>query len=55
MLGMRGPTLSTYATVSSNTDSFADPVLYLSYVLVFSTIEVPLLRFVKDGVVPRGH
>ena len=47
--------MSTYATVSSDTDSFADPVLYLSYVLIFSTIAVLLLRFVKDGVVPRGH
>ena len=55
MLGMRGPTLSTYATVSSDTDSFADPVLDLSYVLVLSTIVMLLLRFVKDGVVSGGH
>lgn len=55
MLGMRGPTLSTYATVSGDTNSLADPVLDLSYVLVLSTIVVLLLRFVKDGVVPRGH
>jgi hypothetical protein len=48
-------TLSTYTTVSSDTDSFADPVLGLSYVLVLSTVVVLLLRFIKDGVVPGSH
>ena len=47
--------MSTYATVSSDTDSFADPVFGLSYVLVLITVVVLLLRFVKDGVVPGGH
>lgn len=48
-------TLSTYATVSSDADSFADPVFGHCYVLVLSTVEVLLLQFVKDGVMPGGH
>jgi hypothetical protein len=48
-------TLSTYATVSSDTDSFADPILSFSYVLILSTVVVLFLCFVKDGVVSGGH
>jgi hypothetical protein len=48
-------TLSTNAAVSSNTNSFADPVLGLSYLLVSNGVSVLLLRFVEDRVVLRGY
>jgi hypothetical protein len=35
---MLGPTLSTDAAISSDTDAFADPVLRLSYMLVLGAI-----------------
>ena len=52
---MKGLTLSTNATVSSNTNSFANPVLCIFDVLVLRTISMLFLRFVEDRVVLGGY